>query len=98
MLDQVRQELITPGLVVPIEFTVGGNQDQLCFASTAFARHQVLRQVARGKQLRITRGIPIERDTARQWPIVEENGDTATIVQPHQVWLSRINGCSRLPG
>src|SRR5689334_14544625 len=64
MMNQVSQKLVAPGLVVPIEFAVGGNEDQLRFSSITFALGEVFGQVAGGEEISVAGCVPIKRYAA----------------------------------
>src|SRR5215813_7763236 len=98
MVDQVIQELLSPGFVVPIEFTVRGDKDQLSLASVELALYEMRGQVACREKIRVTCCIPIERNASRKRRVIEETCDTAAIAQPHQVRFIRINRSDCLPG
>src|SRR5215472_14276090 len=98
MVDQVIQELISPGFVVPIELTVRGDKNQLSLASIEFVLHETLGQIACREKIGVTGCVPIERDASGKRRVIEETRDTATVAQPHQVRFRRINRPDCLPG
>src|SRR5207249_1908866 len=97
-LNEVRQELVAPGLMMTIEFTIGGNNDDLSFTGLLFAFDEMSRQVGGGEEVGIAGGVPIKRNTTGEWSIVEEDGDASPAGQAYQVWLRGIDRGSSLPG
>src|SRR5215469_5215080 len=98
MLDQMIQELISPGPVVSIEFTIRGDKNQLSLTSIEFALYEMTGQVACREKIGITGCVPVERDTSGKRRVIEENGDTAAVAQPHQIRFRRIDRPNCLPG
>src|SRR5262249_2813680 len=98
MLDEVGQELISPGLMVPIQFTIGRNHNQLRFSRLALALYKVFGQVRRRENVGVIGDVPIERDATGKRCIIKENCNTASITQRYDIRLCGIYRRRSLPG
>ena len=89
--------MVAEGLVVAVEFAIGGDGDELRLSALAFRVIDLTGKRGRGKAVGVVGGLGVERHGAAQMAVVEEGGDLASARQPHEIRLRRVDRLGGLP-
>src|SRR5205814_7538862 len=96
--QQARQEEIAESLVVAVHLAVGGDEQELALPPSAFRLPpQLRRQVVRREAPGVRGGVAVERHSAAEGRVVEEDAQRAATAKVEVVRLTRVNRHGGLP-